>query len=313
MDITLRQAQLFLALVRSEKIQTVAKEFYLTQSAVSTAIKRFEESVGAPLFDRAHRKITTNSNGKVLAEELAPLVAQFQNVTSMFKKDCVSGSMVIGASQTLAEYLLPQVLYSFQTRHSGTHLSIWSGNSNEVVHAVEHGEVAVGFIEGEVPSRILESSPIGTEELVIVTSDKSFAGAKSYTIDELLEYRWILREKGSATRDALLYQLREKGQQLNVFMELDHIESIKHVLRNPGTLSCLSQHSIAHELARGLLYPVQVEDYSFIRNLYKIMHPRQKPTLLMDAVFEDIVEALHSVTRTLSGQDGPDDQEKITT
>jgi DNA-binding transcriptional LysR family regulator len=94
------------------------------------------------------------------------------------------------------------------------------------VHAVEHGDVSVGFIEGEVPSRIVESSLIGTKELVIVTSDRAFAEAQSYTIDELLEYRWILRERGSGTRDALLYQLREKGQLLNVFMELDQIVEI---------------------------------------------------------------------------------------
>ena len=249
------------------------------------------------------KNIITNSNGKVLSQELAPLIAQFQNVASMFKEDCISGSMVIGASQTLADYLLPQVLYGFQVRHSGTQLSIMSGNSNEVVHAVEHGDVTVGFIEGEVPSRIVKSSLIGTEELVIVTSDRAFAGAQSYTIDELLKFRWILREKGSGTRDALFHQLRDKGQLLNVFMELDHIESIKHVLKNPGTLSCLSEHSIVQEMARGQLYPVQVKGYSFTRNLYKVIHPRQKPTLLMDAVFEDIVDALHTVTKSFSDKD----------
>lgn len=83
-------------------------------------------------------------------------------------------------------------------------------------------------------------------------------------------------------------------------MELDHIESIKHVLKNPGTLSCLSQHSIVQEMARGLLYPVQVKGYSFTRDLYKVIHPRQKPTLFMDSVFEDIVHALHMVTKIFS-------------
>ncbi len=62
MEITLRQAQLFLALVRTGKVQTVAHELLLTQLAVSTAIRRFEESIEAPLFGRAHKKITTNSN-----------------------------------------------------------------------------------------------------------------------------------------------------------------------------------------------------------------------------------------------------------
>ncbi|SDO89172.1 LysR substrate-binding domain-containing protein [Desulforhopalus singaporensis] len=299
MDITIRQAELFLALVRTERVQSVAKEFFLTQSAVSTAIRRFEESVGVPLFDRAHKKITANSNGKTLAEELAPLVTQFQNVTSMFQKDYISGRLEIGASQTLADYLLPQVLYGFQVRHPKAQLSIWSGNSREVVHAVELGEVPVGFIEGEVPSRMLESTLMGSEELVVVSSDKEFAGAKSYTMDELLHYRWILRESGSGTREAFIHQLLEKAQKLNIFMELDHIESIKHVLRNPGTLSCLSQHSIIHELARGALYPVQVED-SFTRNLYQVIHPRQSSTLLMEAVSADISEAIVTASRSLT-------------
>lgn len=300
MDITLRQAELFLALARSGRIQSVAKEFYLTQSAVSTSMKRFEESIGASLFDRAHKKISLNSNGKILAEELTPLIKRFQDVTSMFRQGSVAGSLEIGASQTLADYLLPQVLYTFQLRHPSAKLSIWTGNSHEVVQAVELGKVPVGFIEGEVPSRMLANTLIGSEELVVVTSDRQFAGTKSYTMDELLDYRWILRERGSGTRDAFYHQLEEKGQQLNVFMELDHIESIKHVLRNPGTLSCLSQHCVIHEMARGSLYPVQIDGYRFTRNLYKVMHPRQSQTQLMDAVFKDVSEALLTTSQSLA-------------
>ncbi len=297
MDITFRQVELFLALSRSGRIQSVAKEFALTQSAVSTAIKRFEEAIGAPLFDRAHKKIALNSNGQVLVEELLPLMKKFQEVALVFKQDSILGSLEIGASQTLADYILPQVLYGFQLHHPDTHLSIWSGNSREVVHAVEIGEVTVGFIEGEVPSRIVNSEKIGSEELIIVSSDRDFAARRSYTIEELLNTRWILREEGSGTRHAFCSRLGELAQQLNIFMELDHIESIKHVLRNPGTLSCISQHCVLHELARGSLYPVQVEGYQFTRNLYRVIHPRQSQTLLMEAVFAEVNAALAEAKR----------------
>ncbi len=300
MNISLRQVELFLALARSGRIQSVAKEFRLTQSAVSTSIKRFEEAIGAPLFDRAHKKISLNSNGKVLSEELIPLIKRLQDVSTMFQRDCIVGSLEIGASQTLADYLLPQVLYGFQVRHSDTHLSIRTGNSKEIVHAVEIGDVAVGFIEGEVPSRIVNSEKIGEEDLIVVSADRSFAGKRNYTIKELLKYRWILREEGSGTRHAFCHQLGELTQQLNIFMELDHIESIKHVLQNPGTLSCLSQHCVVHELARGSLYPVQVKGYRFTRNLYRILHPRQSQTLLMDAVFEEVEAALAEVERIMN-------------
>lgn len=297
MDITLRQVELFLALSRSGRIQSVAKEFHLTQSAVSTSIKRFEEAIGAPLFDRAHKKISLNSNGKVLSEELIPLMRKLQQVTTMFTRDCVVGSLGVGASQTLADYILPQVLYSFQIRYPDTQLTISTGNSKEVVRAVEMGDVAIGFIEGEVPSKIVSGEEIGEEELIVVSADRNFAGARSYAMKDLLNYRWILREEGSGTRHAFCGQLGKMAEQLNIFMELDHIESIKHVLRNPGTLSCLSQHCVADELARGSLYSVQVKEYSFTRKLYKIIHPRQAQTQLMDAVLDVVKVTLAEVKR----------------
>ncbi len=295
MDITFRQVELFLALARTGRIQSVAKEFLLTQSAVSTSIKRFEKAIGAPLFDRAHKKISLNSNGEVLAEELVPLMKRFQDIATMFKRDLIVGSLDIGASQTIADYILPEVLYSFQARHTDTRLSIWTGNSREVVHAVELGEVAVGFIEGEVPSRILRSEKIGEEELIVVTSDVDIAAERAWSMEELLDLRWILREVGSGTRDTFFNQLGEQAQKLNVFMELDHIESIKNVLRNPGTLSCISQHCIVHELARGTLFPVQIEGTHFSRNLYRVIHPRQSQTILMEAVCAEVDRALAAV------------------
>jgi len=301
MDITLRQVELFLALARTSRIQSVAKEFSLTQSAVSTAIKRFEEAIDAPLFDRAHKKISLNSNGNGLAEELIPLMRRFQDVSTMFKRNLIAGSLEIGASQTIADYILPEVLYTFQAHHHDTHLSIWTGNSREVVHAVEMGEVAVGFIEGEVPSRILQSEKIGEEELIVVTSDVDIAAERSWTMEELLDLRWILREPGSGTRHTFFDQLGEQAQKLNIFMELDHIESIKNVLRNPGTLSCLSQHCIAHELARGTLFPVQITGTHFMRNLYRVIHPRQSQTVLMNAVFNEVNKSLSAVQHMMKG------------
>lgn len=292
MDITIRQVEFFLSLVKNGQVKNVAREFHLTESAVSTAIKHFEELMGVPLFDRAHKKISVNSNGLILADNLVGILKQFQDAASMFKQDRVAGHLLLGASQTLADYLLPQVLYRFQMCHPLAKLGIWSSNSQEVVRAVERGEVALGFIEGEVRSHMIQPVFVASEELVVVTSDIALARERSYRMDELLSYRWVLREPGSGTRSAFFRQLQEKSRNLNVFLELPHTESIKHVLRNPGTLSCLSQHCVIHELARGYLYPVQIEGPRFTRNLYLVMHPRQQRTSLMETVIEEVTEAL---------------------
>lgn len=292
MDFTLRQAELFLSLARSGRIKNVAQEFCLTESAVSTAIKRFEELIGVPLFDRAHKKISLNSNGQLLADEMVGVVKRFHDVSSMFQQHRIVGHMLIGASQTFADYLLPSLLYNFHDRYPQTRLEIWSGNSDEVVRAVELGEVPLGFIEGEVASRLISPVFLASEDLIVVTSDREMAGRRRYCIDELLGYRWVLREPGSGTRAAFVQPLQEKNMKLNVFLELPHIEAIKSVLGNAGTLSCLSRRCVRSELEQERLYAVGIDGVRFPRNFYMVMHPRQEMTNLMDAVAAGVVELL---------------------
>ena len=307
MDITLRQAELFLALAKTGNITAVAKEHFLTQSAVSIAIKRFESALGSSLFDRAHRKLTLNSNGQLLYDRLFPLMEQFQEIEHMFSSGTMAGSVLLGASATLADYLLPQVLFDFQLINEEAHVSILTGNSRDIVRAVETGEVPVGFIENEVPSKLATSRIIGTEEMVIVTADRHFAAQRIYHIEELLSHLWILREPGSGTRETFSRHLGELWGRLHIFMELDHMSAVKQVLRNKGTLSCLSPHSVGHELAKGALYPVQVADIKFTRNFYSVVHPKKQYSLLLESLITAI-EASVGAAGELLAKSGSEDE-----
>lgn len=288
MDITIRQIELFLALAETPNITTVARDHFLTQSAVSVAIKRFESAMGTALFDRAHRRLTLSNDGKLLYEQLAPLMENMREIGEMFRSSRMEGEVVVGASSTIADYVLPQILFDFQCKHPDAQVVTITGNSRDIVRAVETGEVSVGFIENEVPSKTVDSSIICTDEMIVVSSSKEFAHAGEYEVQELMKEKWILRERGSGTRETFYKHLGEKWDDLNIFMEVDHMASVLRLLRNPGTLSCLSPHCIRRELREGELFPIRIKGVRFTRQFYTAIHQKKYRSRLLDSVIASV-------------------------
>jgi len=303
MNITIRQIELFLALMRNPHIGAVAQEHFLTHSAVSMAIKALEQTVGEQLFDRISNRLVPNENGKILKECLEPAFEQIRDVETLFKRDNMAGVLRVGASSTFADYILPQVLYSFKSKYPQSKVEIANYNSEQVIKHVENGDINIGFIEGEYESRAVEYEEIYQEELVVVTADKYLAGLQVYNLSELLDLDWILREQGSGTRQAMWEHLGQSKKDLNVFMELEHIEAIKSVLKNPGTLSCMSPLCFQRELAKGELFSVQLEEIRFKRSLYAVMNRQKYRSNLLNQFVFDVRERLITMLPPISGEE----------
>src|SRR5665648_1255143 len=109
-------------------------------------------------------------------------------------------------------------------------ITLKESNTKEVAQMIQDGSVDIGFVEGFVSASDIIKESIGVDELLIVTADPSLV--KPCYIDELSHYRWVLREEGSGTREVFLDYIKEKVDDLNIFFELGHTESIKSILRN---------------------------------------------------------------------------------
>lgn len=289
---TFRQLELFLSLARTPHVRKVAEQHFLTQAAVSSALKELENEVGVPLFDRLNRRLVLNENGRALSEQLAPLMQQFHDTIGLFKGERMSGHMHIGASATIADYVLPQILYRFRDLYPDVSITTTSANSSEITQNVENGKLDMGFVEGEVQSAVVMTTPIGEEEMIIASSDADFARKGPYAMDTLLSRRWLLREPGSGTRDTFLQGLGDQAVHLHVFLEFDHTESVKRVLQNPDTLSCMSPYAIAPELKQEKLFAVAVHDLSFPRRFYRLLHRDKYETRPMETFSAMVSSAL---------------------
>ncbi len=288
---TLRYIEVFLALARTPNMRDVAHKMFVSQAAISSALREFESEIGVEVFDRVGRGIRLNEKGRLLEKRLAPLYHQLDNVLALLSSDELFGKLFMGASVTLANWVIPQILYDMKSRYPNVELDCLSANTGEIVQQVESGQLDIGFVEGDVDAVDLKITPIGSEELVVITTDKKLA-SKPRKIEELMEYFWLLREAGSGTRETFLRHITPLGLRPGQLLELPHTDAIKHLLHNPRTLSCLSPLIVEHEINEGTLSVVPISNMRFDRMFYCIERKESGSTPLRQALFTELKSRL---------------------
>jgi len=270
MKLTLRQMQIFLNVVKSGHLTNVAKEMKLSQSAISMSIKELENVLGRPVFDRINKKLVLNEVGRAFHQEIDPIFKKLTDIEYEFQNSENKGTIRVGASTTIVDYLMPSIICRYMSEYPEVKITLKEGNTQDIVKLIEDGSIDIGFVEGLVNSSNILKEKIGTDDLVVVSADKNLS--KSYYIDELANKRWVLREEGSGTREVFLNYIKDKVDNLNIFFELGHTESIKSILVNRECLTCISKISVENEIKAEKLYKVDVKNFNCKRDFLMIYH-----------------------------------------
>jgi len=289
---TLRNIEIFLALARTPNMREVAARLFLSQAGVSSSLREMESELGLSVFDRVGRGIRLNEKGRLLASYLAPLYRQLNDCLEVVMSDEMVGDIHLGASTTLADYVLPQILCDFKKQHDRVNISFESASTREIVQRIESGLLDMGFVEGEVTTPKVRTTTLHEDHLVVVTSDKQLADAGPYRIDQLMQANWLLRQEGSGTRATFLHQVMQKGRAPNIFMEFSNNDAIKIVLRNKGTLACFSPLVAETELRLGELFIVPISDTFFLRTFKQVLHRDRPLSPLLQCVTQAVSDKL---------------------
>jgi len=284
---SLKQLELFLDLGRSEKIIDTAKKFELSQSAVSMAIKELERLLDGPLFERIGKRLVLNGRGALLMRSAALHVDALHALYDQMRTDSLRGELRLAASVTIAEYFMPLLVSNYMELNRHVTVSLRSANTADVIRKVASGEVDIGFIEGEGSLEEIESRVLTKDELVVVSSDRRLMSEGPWFIDQLASRPWIMREKGSGTRSVFLNAISPVDKELNMVMELEHIESIKNfLLAKTDYISVLPRISVKRELEEERLFEVPIRAHRFERDFTMISRSQQTP-LPLQAHFQD--------------------------
>jgi len=244
----------FRAVAEQLSFRKAAEELYLTQPAVSLQIKALEEELGVQVFDRSGAHITLTPAGKVLlryAKQVNSLFAQAERDILVLAGDH-AGRLSLGASTTISQYVLPRLLGEFCKEYPRVHPTLISGNTEQIVSAVENQKIELGFIEGPARSRKVKSEPFLEDELVLIASTAhEWAESASVSVSDLCAAPLLMRERGSGTRRVIemaLERLGIKRNLMHIVMELDSTEAIKSAVEAGLGVGFVSRWAIAKDL-----------------------------------------------------------------
>lgn len=244
----------FRAVARQLSFRKAAEELYLTQPAVSLQIKALEEDIGVQLFDRTGSHIALTEAGRVLlacSQQVNTLLIEAEQQIAALSGDH-AGKLALGASTTIAQYVLPRLLGGFSREHPRVHLTLISGNTEQIVDAVEKQKIALGFIEGPARSRDVKTESFLEDEMVlIVSAAHEWAELKSIPCSEIASASLLMRERGSGTRRVVEMALGRNGVKLSslrIVMELDSTEAIKSAVEAGLGIGFVSRWAVATDL-----------------------------------------------------------------
>lgn len=275
-----RRLQVFHTVARQLSFTKAAEQLYMTQPAVTFQIKQLEEHFNARLFERNHGRIALTPAGRLvldyaerilgLSEEMQTRVAELTGATS--------GPLLLGASTTIAEYILPRILGEFKVAHPQVHVHLTVGNSEMIEGRIADHALDLGLIESPSHAAGLASEVCCEDELVLICSPTHpFAKSAAVTPRQLAGAPYVSRELGSGTRefiDQYLRQCEVAPEDLDVVMELGSPEAIKGVIETGLGISIVSRATVARELKLGSLAAVPLEP-RLIR-AFSLVHPREK-------------------------------------
>lgn len=271
--------RVFITVADKKNFSKAAKALSLTQPAVSFQIQTLEQYYQTMLFDRVNRHVKLTAAGELLLDYAihmnnlqAELERNMQQLTGHVK-----GELLIGASTTIGEYILPYVVGSFKQDYPDVNVTIQIMNTKEISSAVESKTFDLGIIEGPLEqSDVIEAHNFLEDELVLaIPSDHPFAKKESITLEELKELPYITREPGSGSRlifEQALIDADFDIEDLNIVMELGSTTSIKSAIMGGLGVSIISKWAVQDLVKDGKVAALNVQGLTLKRSFHIILN-----------------------------------------
>ena len=289
-----RQLDVFVAIATTGSVRAASEQLFLSQPAASMALAELERQIGAPLFDRERGRLRLNDRGRdllPLARELIERHAEFGRRAQGGVAE-LAGEIGVGASNTVGNYLVGDLLGPFAEAHPGVSLRLGVSNTAQIAQGVLDHEYDIGCVEGPVTHPSLESRPWREDRLVVCTRPAHpLAGKKRLRREDFAGERWVLRERGSATR-ALSERALAELPEGHTVLELDQSEAIKQAVIAGLGIACLPVVAVSDAVQTGRLCLLPTPFLDLRRMLSILLHRRR----YRGAVLEAYLASLNQIT-----------------
>jgi len=275
-----RRLQVFYTVARQLSFTKAAEQLFMTQPAVTFQVKQLEEHFNARLFERSHGKIALTPTGRLVMEYAEKILGLSEEMETRVGEltGTMSGPLLLGASTTIAEFMLPQMLGEFKARHPQVQTHMTVANSETIEQRVADYSLDLGLIESPAHLPSLHIEVCCDDELVMICAPgHRLANSGGVTPQQIIGEPYVSRETGSGTRefaDNYFRQCKLSPEDLNIVMELGSPEAIKGVVGTGIGVSIVSRATIIKEVKLGMLVAVPLQP-RLIRPL-SLVYPKEK-------------------------------------
>lgn len=262
--------KVFEEVAKSLSFTKASKVLLISQPAISKHIKELEEIYKIRLFTRQGSKIVLTSEGEIFRGHTKKILEAFKNLE--YEMELLSGrfygEMKIGASTTIAQYLISPLLADYIARFKDVKFTLLTGNSEYVFKALEEGVIDVGLVEGRQRDNNYKYTTLCKDELVLVTSPLNNC-PESISVEQIKEIPLVLRENGSGTLEVIESALLRAGiklSNLNILMQIGNTEGIKQFLESyKKGYAIVSVISVLKELKENQLKIIDIDNLELER------------------------------------------------
>ncbi len=276
MRYTLRQLEVFLAVARTGSVSHAGDELHMSQSAVSGSLAELEKQFDVLLFDRLGKRLRLSQLGAALRPQAQAVLDAATEWEAQLAGEPGAGRLRVGATLTIGNFVAVPLMARYMADVPGSEIELEIANTEAIARRVVNFEIDVGLIEGELSHADLEVTPFRDDELVVFAAPTHpLAKKHALTDNDLVSVPWIVREKGSGTRQAFDRAMSGLLSQLRIALELQQTEVIQRAVESGLGLGCLSRLALADAFAQGRLVPCKVPRRDFRRRFYFVLHRRK--------------------------------------
>jgi DNA-binding transcriptional LysR family regulator len=271
----LENLKMFCLVVDEGSISQAARLSFLSQPAVTRQIHQLENYYNTLLFDREEGRLRVTEAGKLLYPFAKAIVNDFNHSKEVIQQSTgkYNANLIVGASLTIGEYLLPSLLGRFKKQQPEIKVTLTIKNTPRVLEDLSNDVIDLALVEGLVENTDFIVDKFAEDELILVCpSDHPWKDRKEIQLEELGNERMIWRESISGTRLIVENMLREYGvlEKIESYMEIGSTQAIKSAVEAGLGISILPRLTVARELEQGFLREVNIYRINMARNLWLV-------------------------------------------
>ncbi|GBC77409.1 HTH-type transcriptional activator CmpR [bacterium HR08] len=288
------QLEALVAIARARSFSRAAEQLARTQPALSIAIRKLEEEIGALVFDRSQKEVTLTEVGQILFEYAQKILNLRREALGTIEelRQLHTGRVTIGANESTSLYLLPRIILAFREQHPTIKIEVYRSFSERLPREIKERNLDFGIVSFDPNDSELASFPILEDELVLILPPgHPLAARRQITLKDLGGEPFIAHNVRSPARERVIQAFRRARVPLNIAIELTSIETIKEFVKMGLGLAFVPRMCIEEELAHGKLATVPIHGFRH-RRVLRVIYLRDKVHSHAAQKFLEVIKAM---------------------